>query len=136
MAWRSGVVERAERLLAAVEVGDRDALERRGERRRGGLEPVADEQQGVGRRRAEVVRDRLQGRGRLDVGRRVVAGRRARRARRRLEAVGADELDRRGRARAERCMPPDDEVAAGASGSSRIAAHDRAEDAPVLAAGA
>ena len=95
------VVERAQRLLAAVEVRDRHALERRRERRRRGLEPVADEQQRVGPGVAEVGGDQPQGVGGLvgrgPFGRRPRVVREPAQLGRGLEPVLAQQADRQRR---------------------------------------
>ncbi len=132
------VVERAQRLLAAVEVDDRHALERRGERRRRGLEPVADEQQRVGPARRGGRRRRAAGRRRPAGGwtsaRRVGRPSSQRELGGGLEPVRAHRLDRGAVARREVHAPGDERPG---RRSRLVADRDagRAEDAPVLAAG-
>ena len=103
-----GVVERAEGLLAAVEMDDRDAIDGRGERRGGGLEPVADEHEGVDRV-APGARRRPRASGRARPGR--PAGGRPSRSSSQASTASGSKPSSRIRStvrpwRADRCVPP------------------------------
>ena len=134
IAWRSASSNAPQRLLAAVEVDDRDTLERRGEGGRGGLVPVADEQQGVGPGRPQALADGPQ-RGRRPRCRRPArSSPRATRAPIGLEAVVADHVERRPVSAPTRCVPP-----ATRRRRTSVCVTDRdarrVEDPPVLAPG-
>ncbi len=130
------IVERPERLLAAVEVDDRDAFQGRGERGRGRLEAVADEQERIRRRLPECGTHGLQRRGRLVCGRRVRRGVVVTEPGQddvRLEAVRPNVVDRVAVPRRQvhaTDQQPQLQVRVGADRRGR-----RVEDPPVLAAG-